>query len=123
MSPSDGRESAPRRATRRQSAAPGFAATRVAEAALPSAEEIARRDRDQDVWLKRVYASWLLRALVGQLVIADAVFVLYAWLGRDWRLSTAVVGSWLAATLLEVVGVVYVVTGHLFPSRDGPAPV
>ena len=120
MSRSDEPESAPHTATRRRSAFPGFAATRVAEA-VPSADEIARLDRDQDVWLKRVYASWLLRTLVGQLVIADAVFVLYAWLGRDWRLSTAVVGSWLAATLLEVVGVVYVVTGHLFPSRDGPA--
>lgn len=80
--------------------------------------EVTRAARRQDIALKRRYAVWLLWVLVGRLAVADAVFVVYAHVGEAWTLSTAVVDSWLAATLLEVVGIVYVVTQHLFPRRD-----
>lgn len=85
----------------------------------PTDEHITRTDRAQDVRLKRIYANWLLGTLLGQLVVADTVFVFYAWLGRDWNLSAVVIDSWLAATFLEIVGIVYVVTNYLFPKRDG----
>jgi hypothetical protein len=46
------------------------------------------------------------------------VFVAFAWAGQDWHLSTAVIDVWLAATVVQVVGIVLVVTRNLFPDRD-----
>jgi hypothetical protein len=68
--------------------------------------------------LKEKYAKWLRLLLSAQLVIADAVFITYAWAGRNWKLDGAVIEIWLAATVVQVVGVVLVVTRHLFPQRD-----
>jgi hypothetical protein len=83
----------------------------------PADDAVARADRRQDIALKRRYATWLLGILVAQLVVADLVFVVYAHAGREWALTTAVVDSWLAATLIEIVGIVYVVTQHLSRGR------
>ena len=76
----------------------------------------------QDQKLKRKYANWLQWLLTVQLVIADAVFVIYAWAGRHWKLDAPVIDVWLGATVVQVVGIVLVVTRHLFPLRDGPKP-
>lgn len=61
------------------------------------------------------------RLLGAQFVVADAVFVIFAWAGRKWDLPPGVIEVWLAATVVQVVGVVAVVTRHLFPNRDGNA--
>lgn len=79
------------------------------------------QDLQQDISLKRMYANRLLWLLMAQLVVADAVFITYAWAGVQWKLSAAVIDVWLGATLVEVVGIVLVVTRYLFPRRDtGP---
>jgi hypothetical protein len=79
----------------------------------------AKRERDkQEVALRKTYANGLLRILTAQLAIADAVFVVFAWAGKNWVLSTAVIDTWLAAVVVQVIGVVTVVTLHLFPRRD-----
>lgn len=49
-------------------------------------------------------------------MIADAVFVAFAWAGQSWDLTPGVIEVWLAATVVQVVAVV---TRHLFPNRDG----
>jgi hypothetical protein len=74
---------------------------------------------EQEHGLRQRYADWILLLLGTQFVIADAVFVVFAWAGRDWDLAPGVIEVWLAATVVQVVGVVAVVTRHLFPSRDG----
>jgi hypothetical protein len=76
------------------------------------------KEQEQDRELKLSYATWLRRSLAGQLVIADAVFVVYAWAGKHWNLEPIVINVWLGATVVQVVGVVLVVTRHLFPQRD-----
>jgi hypothetical protein len=73
----------------------------------------------QELQLRRNYARGLLAILAVQLVIADAVFVAFAWAGEQWHLTTGVIDVWLATVVVEVVGVVHVVTRHLFPQRDG----
>jgi hypothetical protein len=79
----------------------------------------AKRERDkQEIELRRTYARGLLIILTGQLVVADVVFWLFAELGKHWVLSTAVINTWLAAVVVQVIGVVTVVTLHLFPRRD-----
>lgn len=87
---------------------------------LPPEDRLHRQDLAQDIQLKRQYAKWLLGAMLGQMLFANVVFVLYAWLGRDWVLSPSVINVWLGATLAEVVGIVLVVTRYLFPRRDHP---
>jgi hypothetical protein len=73
---------------------------------------------DQDIALRQKYASWLLRILAAELVIVNAIFVIYAWAGRSWNLPEGVIEIWLSATFVQVVGVVAVVTRYLFPRRD-----
>jgi hypothetical protein len=68
--------------------------------------------------LKRTYARWILVLLGFQLALANGIFVAFAWAGRDWELTTPVIQAWLAATVVQIVGVVFVVTRHLFPNRD-----
>jgi hypothetical protein len=75
-------------------------------------------DLRQDVELKRRYAKWLLILVAVQLVVADIVFVLYASVGKGWDLSSGVIEVWLAATLVELIGVALVITRYLFPRRD-----
>jgi glutathione S-transferase len=73
---------------------------------------------EQEHGLRQRYADWILWLLGAQFVIADLVFVAFAWAGRRWDLPPEVVEVWLVATVVQVVGVVAVVTRHLFPSRD-----
>lgn len=74
---------------------------------------------EQEHGLRQRYGDWLLWLLGAQFLIADAVFVAFAWAGRRWDLPPGVVEIWLAATVVQVVGVVLIVTRHLFPNRDG----
>lgn len=83
---------------------------------LPFYEE-ARKERLLDLILKRWYAVVLLTLLGLQIVVVDFVLVMYAWKGVAWRVEPLVINVWLAATVIEVIAVVLVVTQHLFPRR------
>jgi hypothetical protein len=74
---------------------------------------------EQEFDLRQNYADWIIRVLGVQLFVADAVFVVLAWAGWNWELSSGVIEVWLAATVVQVVGVVAIVTRNLFPNRDG----
>jgi hypothetical protein len=76
---------------------------------------------EQEHGLRQSYADWILRILGAQFLIADVVFVAFAWAGRRWDLPSGVIEVWLAATVVQILGVVAVVTRHLFPNRDGRA--
>jgi len=78
-------------------------------------ELLARR---QELQLKGTYAKGILWLLGVQFAVADLVFVIYAWAGRDWNLSAQVIDVWLGATVVQMIGVVQIVTRHLFPRRD-----
>jgi len=43
-------------------------------------------DQLQETELKRTYARSLLRLMFGQLIVANGVFIAYAWVGKDWNL-------------------------------------
>jgi thiosulfate reductase cytochrome b subunit len=87
------------------------------------------RERAQELTLKQVfaqqeydlrqrYAFWILIILGVQLLIADGVFIAFAQIGESWVLSPGVIQVWLAATVVQVVGIVLVVTRHLFPNKN-----
>jgi hypothetical protein len=91
---------------------------------LPERERAQRLDlkktfADQEHALRQRYAGSILWILALQLLIADLVFIAFAWAGEDWELSSGVMEVWLGATVVQVVGVVFVVTRHLFWNRDG----
>jgi hypothetical protein len=73
---------------------------------------------EQEHKLRQKYADWIIWILGAQLLIADIVFLVFAWAGRGWDLSPGVIEVWLAATVVQVVGIALIVTRHLFPSRD-----
>lgn len=78
---------------------------------------LSEREHKQDIELKLSYATWLRRALSAQLLVADGVFVAFAWAGKRWDLGPSEIEIWLGATVVQVVGIVLVVTRHLFPER------
>lgn len=74
---------------------------------------------EQEHRLRQKYADWIIWLLGAQFVATDTVFVIVAWAGRGWDLTPGVIEVWVAATVVQVVGVVAIVTRHLFPNRDG----
>jgi hypothetical protein len=82
--------------------------------------KLKRKYAKQEIELRRKYAWVLLAILAAQILVADTVFTVFADVGRRWRLSDGVIQIWLAATVIEIVGVVTVVTRHLFPGRNQP---
>jgi hypothetical protein len=95
---------------------------------LPEREQaqglaLQRMFAEQEHELRQSYADWIIRVLGVQLLVADLVFIVFAWVGKDWQLSSGVIEVWLAATVVQVIAVVAIVTRHLFPNRDqGEAP-
>jgi hypothetical protein len=80
--------------------------------------ELKRKFAEQEYDLRRMYARGILWLLGAEMLIANVVFVVFAWAGEEWKLETAVIDVWLGATVVQVVGIVLVVTRHLFPDRD-----
>jgi hypothetical protein len=80
-------------------------------------QNLPQKDHAQDIRLKRIYALSLLVGLGVQVSIVDAVFTAYAWAGVNWNVQEPVMGIWLGATVINVIGIVLVVTNYLFPQR------
>src|ERR1700691_2770025 len=80
-------------------------------------QNLPQKDHAQDIRLKRIYALALLVGLGVQVFIVDAAFVAYAWAGVNWNVAEPVMSIWLGATVINVIGVVLVVTNYLFPQR------
>lgn len=80
-------------------------------------ERAQAQSAEQDVRLKGFYAYFLLAIMLGQLVVADAGFFFYADVGKRWAVDASIMHVWLGATVVEVIGIVLVVTRYLFPRR------
>jgi hypothetical protein len=85
-------------------------------AAIDSLDVLTRRDLRQDIGLKKFYA---IGALVGtglQLAAADVAFYFYGH-GLGWHVPPSAISAWLGATVIEVIGIVLVITKYLFSPR------
>lgn len=71
----------------------------------------------QDLTLRRIFAAFGLLTMTAQLVVASLVFLKYAE-AQDWRIPEAVMGSYLGATVVQVVSIVLVMTRSLFPAHE-----
>ncbi len=84
-----------------------------------SSEDLDRARGEVDLRLKRSYGRWLLLLLAAQLIAANVLMFKYAAAdAHNWAPPPEVMQAWLAATVVELIGVVYVVVSHLFP-RNG----
>jgi hypothetical protein len=68
-----------------------------------------------DIGLGKRVANGVLLAMAFQIVAADVVFYLYGHASR-WRYPVAAIDGWLAATVIQVIAVVLVITRYLFPT-------
>lgn len=71
-------------------------------------------DREQTIKLKRFLAYGSFLAVGIQLILANAGMYLYAE-AIAWELEPEVVMAWLAATVVETLGVVVIIARNLFP--------
>jgi hypothetical protein len=87
--------------------------------ALPPSrkERLEGDDLEQSIKLKRFYGLGILLLMGLQLIVVNAVFVVYASKGYDWRPPEGVVQVWLTATFVQIVSVVVVITRSLFPGE------
>jgi hypothetical protein len=80
--------------------------------------DLKREFAKQELELRETYAKGLLAILAVELVLVNVIFWKYAATGKHWNVPDGVIQIWLGATVVQVVGVVTVVTRYLFPSRD-----
>lgn len=93
----------------------------AATRALTDPFDVQRHTRQKlDMELREKYAKWFLWGLGMQLGVADVVFVLYAWVGEHWTIPAVAISAWTGALVVEVIGVVLVITNGLFPKDDKP---
>ncbi len=111
---------------------PGTIAKQVKAAAgqarpIESEEEFNAWQRGQEVALttqnlelRKKIANWSIGIMVAQIALVNLVFVIYALtLGAD--LPEGVLQAWFASTVVQIVGIVLVITRYLFPEAGREA--
>jgi hypothetical protein len=78
-------------------------------------ERLEGDDLEQLIKLKRFYGISILVMMAVQLVVVNAGFAVYSWLGYHWAPPDGVVQVWLTGTFVQIVSVVVVITKSLFP--------
>lgn len=68
--------------------------------------------------LRSDFAKNLRRLLLGQIIVADVVFIIYAWVGMKWRIPATVISAWLGALVVQVISVVAIVVKGIFPIEE-----
>jgi hypothetical protein len=77
--------------------------------------ELARSKAEQEIGFRKMYANGALVAMGIQVLIADAAFYIYGY-ANGWHIPSSAIEVWLAAVVVQVIGVVLVITRSLFPS-------
>jgi hypothetical protein len=85
---------------------------------VPTGVEIVRQNEHLKLRLRRWIAIVAGTAALGQVVCADLVFIRYASHGMHWRVPAGAIEAWLAATVVQVIGIVLVITRSLFPASQ-----
>lgn len=81
---------------------------------------LALQDQANTLSLRRGIGIAAIGFMGFQLLVADAVFLIYGFY-NSWDIPAVVIDGWLAAVVIQVVGVVLVVARSLFPN-GGPKP-
>lgn len=80
-------------------------------------EKLKLKQRRQHMKQREMFALWAMVLVSLQLVIANTAFLNY--LSENIHdLDASVMIAWLSATVVEVVGIMWVIARNLFPYRD-----
>ena len=75
------------------------------------------RGQETDLALRKRVANGALAMMVAEIVFANVVFVIYGDT-NGWDIPTVAITGWLAATVVQVISVVLVITRYLFPNNE-----
>ena len=67
----------------------------------------------------KVYAYGMFAAMAIQVLVADGAFYLYG-ASYGWHIPVGAIQVWLAATVVQIIGVVLVIAKSLFPAAFKP---
>ena len=97
--------------------AEGISAGQTGASPVPRLDPVTQSKLDDDKsnrGLREKYARWIMALLGFQIGVADVIFFLYANWGVSWHIPAAIMGTWLSSIVVQVIGVVLVVTKGLF---------
>lgn len=82
--------------------------------------EAKNRRREQENELRVTIANQIIGFVAAQLVLTNMLAWLYAlvMLARDETIPSEVIVAWLSSTIVEIIGLLWVVARSLFPFRD-----
>jgi hypothetical protein len=80
-----------------------------------SPDSLEDKKKKADLSLRKRVGNGALIVMVVQILIADVAFYIYGF-ANAWEIPGGAMNAWLAATVIQVVSVVLVITKYLFPS-------
>lgn len=82
--------------------------------------ETKNKRREQENQLRKKVATWSLWFVLAQLVITNTTIVVYiaAMLVLKQYVPTEVLITWLSSTIVEIIGILWVIARSLFPFHD-----
>lgn len=75
------------------------------------------KSQRSDLTLRVIYARALLLAMIAQVALADWFFWKYM-LAFEFRAPEKTMIAWLAGGVVEIIGLVFVITRYLFPDNN-----
>lgn len=74
------------------------------------------KDLKTDTKLKKLFATWFIGILIGQLLVMNGIFVC---IGAGWlKFSDFVINLFMGGTLAEVFGIVLIMAKYLFSKHE-----
>ncbi len=87
-------------------------------AAIHLRAESAKADRErQENKLRERVAKWSLWFVLAQLAVTDIAFAAYM-LAYHGRVPSQVMIAWMTSTIVEIIGILWVIARSLFPFHD-----
>jgi len=89
----------------------------VSPVSVDPLEQITWRDRKLDIKLKKRVEKWARWATSG--VLISSCLVMAAYIYSEWgHIDSTVVLGWLSATVVETIGIMYLITKYLFSNHE-----
>ncbi|WP_164518530.1 hypothetical protein [Brachybacterium sp. EE-P12] len=80
-------------------------------------EKLKNDGRKQDQRLRKIVAYWAIALVALQLVISNVYFGIYL-IWQPKTLDPTLMIAWMSASVVEIIGILWVVARSLFPYRD-----
>lgn len=81
---------------------------------VEDSSDLGRKNDETDLLLKRWISVRVMRWMKWQLVTVNVFIICYA-IGVDWRVPPVLITTWFSATVVQIVGIVFIIARYLFP--------